>query len=1298
MNSLLKQPSRQSGFALVLSLSLMAFILVLILSISTLVQVETSSSAIYKSKLEAEQRALLGLKIALGELQASMGPDQRVSASADISAANRLDRKRTIGVWSTVTDTNIGVTEGQLVDWLISDARDDRGEFQRNFATTAPNPNGVVLVGAGSLLDANNDGVVDDLNDQVIIEGTDVIDSRRNVATGKYGWWIGDEGAKARINLARETSADLNIQRQLTVLEMASPSVTDASALAALNSVNFQEAPGRVVDLQSAELLQNADSDDLKQHFFDLTTWSVGLPVNVKSGSLKTDLSLAFEMPDDLFNQSIFAAAGDTPITAPGFGAVQPVFTVANDTGIDANGPAWHLLRDYYRLYHLMEDPMDDPTLDARVFGPNLNHGEDDLDITNRLSASPADIDQQPAIIMAGGKVKFFGHQGDNNLMDRVGGSFVGQSQRDDHPNRDQMAVDLTLIDSDPARLGVEGDPLRGGGRTARGTTMPVMVTGNYTPYMLRFIGETGIWFDTPALSNPAPLTNPVSFNIAQRERFIMHNPYNVTLRHDEIAIDSFAGDVQFHLYDQGDQYVQFQWRQGSTLRGTPAEIDRVFMQSSRRQIRVADGEFDPGEIKTFNAGNLGNNRGDSLQYAQDGLNPDWHHFKFYDNSNSSNLVFERPTGNLDALNVAVFGSYMHGGASTPNYSQDGNYTPGDYEYSHTSLFFATHFKQRGNQPFDGIPIRDRWPMASVIDTTLLLPGPDYNAGSEAPGPLENFFPGTDESVRYYPQYLNNGKNIKPITPTLIATANSQQRAEPIITLDVQLKSAEYDRNSTRYPAFAHSNPLAPIRDNKNLLPEDDFQDGEIEGFPRLSPDMSADFTDSGETSLASEYNFWGPTDGLAGTPNSPVLIELPTAPVQSIGKLQHANISLHAHMPALAVGNSLASVYIDPSETTRVFNNFYGNQRVFYDLSYLMNEALWDDYFFSSLSVPYTPGEDDYNEFRDTPADMFDNYFENLVSLPNSRNRFVISADNGVTELRDKLFTGRQIVVDAPQRVAENIVIDGSFNVNSTSVDAWRAVLSGARGLAVYRSNRNPEIQLDSDITPFPRQSLPVGEEWDNTASSDAAWSGFRALSDDDIENLAGEIVAELINRAGNNGHPYLSLSDFVNRELSAGAEGRSGLLQAAIDNSGLNRVFDDVDASRINVGDLENEGTGAFDFAQNILDAGGQPGNANRAAPTYLMQADILQAIGAFISVRSDTFRIRSYGDSIDPLTGDVNSRVWYEAIVQRMPSPTNPEPGTTPDEPDFWKTQNPGGQQHVFGRQFRIVSIRQLAADEV
>ena len=102
----LRHTHSQSGFALVVALSLMAFILLLLLSITTLVRVESATAATSLQQLEARQNAMASAMIALGELQRRAGPDQRISARSDIlnptgtAVANAGERFWT-GIWDT---------------------------------------------------------------------------------------------------------------------------------------------------------------------------------------------------------------------------------------------------------------------------------------------------------------------------------------------------------------------------------------------------------------------------------------------------------------------------------------------------------------------------------------------------------------------------------------------------------------------------------------------------------------------------------------------------------------------------------------------------------------------------------------------------------------------------------------------------------------------------------------------------------------------------------------------------------------------------------------------------------------------------------------------------------------------------------------------------------------------------------------------------------------------------------------------------------------------------------------------
>ena len=1250
----------------------MSFILLMLLAFTTLTRVETDSSKTALNQLHAQQQAILGLQLALGELQKSTGPDQRVSAPADLLSATHESRANVVGVWSR---------NDQLINWLASDARDTNGTLRTDYNTyEMPDEEGsdsIVMVGTGSLTNPNSTAI--SAGKKIVLNTANTRTLGNNgEQTGRFAWWIGDEGTKAKINRSREQT--LNLER--SILELSSPSITRPDVLDGLSDIDFFAAKdaSSLIKLADLELLEGGKEGIGNPYFHDLTTYSVGLMVDVKNGGLKKDLSLAFEMDDADFNASEFGSGGLNTINAPGVGEVQPIFTIAAN---GAHGPVWHLLRDYYRLYHLIENPWNDPKLDARVFGPNMNHSR--LNMPRKaFNDSAVNIDWQPAIAMAGGKAKLqphtFGKDEGQALISDQDSITTGRGDQKDA----NAVIEFSMNPEDSIRQS-NGDPLNGGG------TMPIMLSANYMPYMMRYLGETGVWFGTkkPKTDDPDDPETMSTLNIASRERFIMHNPYNVTLVHGDIAIDAFGGELGFHLFDKDDKSIKF--KEVGKDKDTGDKVledvkDGTWMQVSRRKLRMQANELEPGQIITYQANDYGSNN-----YSAIGTDPTWHHFKTSNKDGNDGWLFEPPVDDANPLTLAVFGSDITNIMRTGSLGNQN-------EVSFSTLFFSTHLRD-GNAQRNDKTIEHRWPMASVIDTAVVLPGSKFD-GTDKPSGLAHFYPEATDSKKIYPYYLSNEVNTFTITPADLAIHSTQNNAKPMLTLDVLLKPAEYDRSNTRYPAFTRSNPLAPVKDNKNLLPLDDLTndtDTLKGGFPKVSPDMAVDYTNSSTMGLTGALNTWGPTDGMIARVDAPVLIELPTSPVLSIGKLQHANLSVHAHMPALAVANSLASVYIPPAKTYETYQNNYGKNRVFYDLSYLMNEALWDSYFFSSLSVPYDD-TDFYSPVTGKILETFNNAFETgTTPLPNPRNKLFTIAGEDSKSVEEKLFDGNAIKEDAYKRIAENLVCDGSFNVNSTSVDAWRTVLSGARDLSVYQSGQNSPTLIPNASTTFLRHNRPKEGYWDGVSDLDKeAWAGFRSLSDANITDLAEAIVTELKARvANNNNQPYLSLGDFVNRELEDSESGRCGLLQAAINRAALNQSFLDNSLSTIDSSSLSNPTIGKFNSPDNILEAWISNATASMSAPTYLMQADILQAIGSFISVRSDTFKIRSYGDYRDPLTGEVLSEVWYEAIVQRIPEPVTPDGAFTPAQPEYWNAARP---ENPFGRRYKIISIRQLPQGEV
>ena len=94
---------------------------------------------------------------------------------------------------------------------------------------------------------------------------------------------------------------------------------------------------------------------------------------------------------------------------------------------------------------------------------------------------------------------------------------------------------------------------------------------------------------------------------------------------------------------------------------------------------------------------------------------------------------------------------------------------------------------------------------------------------------------------------------------------------------------------------------------------------------------------------------------------------------------------------------------------------------------------------------------------------------------------------------------------------------------------------------------------------------------------------------------------------------------------------------------------------------------------------------------APGYLTQGDILSSLGSVIAVRSDTFRIRSYGEAVDP-SNKVIARAWCEAVVQRVPEFVDPA-----DRPEV-AIESLKDANKRFGRRFEVTGFRWLSPEEV
>ena len=207
---------RTSGFALVLAITLVALLLMVVMSFAYFTRAEYSQSITQQQADAARQNALVALRVALGELQAAAGPDQRTTATGELWNVPAVGTQNLVGVWDTAGDQN--QSEDLFVRWLVSDGDQpaiavDQAAFIQNdipiayasqrYATA--DDRYAILVGAGSVEEPNYADTAQPENGIAAAKESVIGDNGETV--GHYAWWVGDEGSKARVDLI-DASAD----------------------------------------------------------------------------------------------------------------------------------------------------------------------------------------------------------------------------------------------------------------------------------------------------------------------------------------------------------------------------------------------------------------------------------------------------------------------------------------------------------------------------------------------------------------------------------------------------------------------------------------------------------------------------------------------------------------------------------------------------------------------------------------------------------------------------------------------------------------------------------------------------------------------------------------------------------------------------------------------------------------------------------------------------------------------------------------------------------------------------------
>ncbi len=431
-------------------------------------------------------------------------------------------------------------------------------------------------------------------------------------------------------------------------------------------------------------------------------------------------------------------------------------------------------------------------------------------------------------------------------------------------------------------------------------------------------------------------------------------------------------------------------------------------------------------------------------------------------------------------------------------------------------------------------------------------------------------------------------------------------------------------------------------------------------------------------------------SDGLSRC----VIDELPFRPLVSLGELVNWDVRYENPIPPYAfnlTGNSDATPLL-PSNAVVNSADAGLTVNLQHDDSYCINHLLFDDWFVSSV----TPDPSDFGSASRNAQDTFVDFVAGRKPLPN-HDYLPIQEDKTKAATGDaaarQLYTDKVSKTDAWRTIASRFEVDGMFNVNSTSVTAWRALLGHARNQRVPYIRDNGaswmvDLSAKSDHV-LSRFSIS-GDTVAGTPGISGAFpeatefAGYRKVDEKFLDALALQVVSQVRARG-----PFLSLAEFVNRQLSSGDLALAGTLQAALNEvtkSPATNPLASVQAlSTVSLAVPDRAAEAEYKFPDAAA------GYSGYGLPGWTRQADILRPLAPVLSARDDTFTIRAYGDCRDS-SNRIVATAWCEAVVRRDREYVNPT-----DAADIVTAPTISINQKL-GRRFKLVSFRWLNANEV
>jgi Tfp pilus assembly protein PilX len=1168
------------GFTLVMTLSLLVLLTMIAVGVLSLSTVTLRSSGQSLARTEAQANARVALMMAIGQLQRQLGPDQRISITADQRTnatgdggltTSALGNRQWTGVydaWSAAVTTRPTPT---FRSWLISaDAARASSVATANTALTAAND--VELVGTGTLGTGTTG--------QIRVPSMNL--SAGSAVTGRLAWWTGDQGVKAAL-ITQPTSTETSLGAVRGRQQSAPRNTAELAAVGAIKPFTGVAANDPrmqyVTDWNQAGFLVS-DPKSPSPLFHDLAASSSGLLTNVRSGGFRKDLS---------FKMENFTEPPD--LSSPGGPSSSPnvLYYVQGEEGINMQE-----LWSYYQLYKQMQ------------YG-------------------------------GGGSFTSGGTIPGTAPYLRTADSIVGVTQDSWDRYKQPITISYQVVLSFEMRPAPK-DP----GRQALFVNMDPIIT---------------LWNPLDVAVDVAPHQDPQGRTKCWMYVFWVI-PYDINVQVNGGMLRNCSLMRSVYNKDFANTNLGIDY---NMLRLNAGEMERITLKPGE-VLKISQ----TGNTVAGNGGFTGLNGTKGFNYGGGTR------FALLDNAGQYILLDP-----ADQISYSTSPNNLTGGVDG---SSGGNIIAG-FSQQNSRRWSMSHISTVMGSP---------WGTNTHIGQVSV----DHCYGYSRPKVGEVRTTGNPRmnktlanSTRVFasdPKFAEAYPIIQGMQSTRVIPANSiAARKAPFMVHSYDIKTEMENKRGTR--TFARFNPKAHNVDFYNMSDEErdllPYQTGITPLTSWLNAPLDESTNGQGFFGSSLSSQFGSSFVNTHSVPRQPILslAAFQDSFANGFNKLTESVGTEHAmaRMPLLpqishAIGNSLAPSLIAPDKTE---GNLANNPRPLADHSFLANRALWDDWFLSGIAPQPIPAFAQNRTQRVVATD----FFSGTRPLPVARYMPVLGTQTA-TQLVTSFFSGTVPNDTAINNVASYLRCDGMFNVNSTSVEAWKTLLGALKGQQIVVRDENGVESIAARDSNTPVAGVGSARNiitMDSAAMRTDQWFGRRTLTDVEIDLLAKALVREIRKRG-----PFISLADFVNRRVGTNKPlARSGAIQSALD------------ANDVTINKNQNTGravsgavTGRFAFPE------AEAGPLSYGAPGVVKQADILTPIAPVLSARSDSFIIRAHGVALDR-SGNVTARAWCEAVVERDRNYIDLADRSEAATVSLTRVVN-----RAFGRRFVIKSFRWLNAAEI